>query len=223
VCLHGVPKKIVSDRGAQFTSKFWEKLHESMDTKLNFSSSYHHQIDGQTERVNQVLEDMLRACALKDNQSWDKCLLYAKFSYINSYQESIKMAPFNFLYGRKCRTPLFWNEPGENQIFGPDILWKAERQVQMVRENLTLAQSRQKSYADNRRELRFQVGDFVYPKVSPMRGLHRFKIRGKLAPRYIGPLKILEQLGEVAYQLELPPRLSDVHDLFHVLQLRKCL
>jgi hypothetical protein len=224
VCLHGVPKKIVSDRGTQFTSKFWEKLHESMDTKLNFSSAYHPQTYGQTERVNQVLEDMLRACALKENQSWDKCLPYAEFSYNNSYQESIKMAPFEFLYGRMCRTPLFWNKPDENQIFGPDILQEVERQVQMVRENLKLAQSRQKSYADNRRrELRFQVGDFVYVKVSPMRGLHRFKIRGKLAPRYIGPFKILEQRGEVAYQLELPPQLSDVHDVFYVSQLRKCL
>jgi hypothetical protein len=134
------------------------------------------------------------------------------------------MTPFEFLYGRKCRTPLFWNELGENQVFGPDILREAEKQVQMVRENLKLAQSRQKSYADNRkRELRFQVGDFVYLKVSPMRGLHRFKIRGKLAPRYIGPFKILEQSGDVAYQLQLPPQLSDVHDVFHVLQLRKCL
>jgi hypothetical protein len=94
----------------------------------------------------------------------------------------------------------------------------------MVRENLKLAQSRQKSYANNkRRELRFQLGDFMYLKVSPMRGLHRFKIRGKLAPRYIGPFKILEQRGEVAYQLELPPQLSDVHDVFHVSQLRKYL
>jgi hypothetical protein len=122
VCLHGVPKKIVSNRGTQFTSKFWEKLHESMDTKLNFSSAYHPQTDGQTKRVNQILKDLLRACTLKDNQSWDKCLLYAEFSYNNSYQESIKMAPFEFLYGRKCRTPLFWNEHGENQVFGPDVL-----------------------------------------------------------------------------------------------------
>jgi hypothetical protein len=129
VCVHGVHKNIVFDRGTQFTSKFWEKLHESMDTKLNFSLAYHPQTDGQTERVNQILEDMLRACALKDNQSWDKCLPYDEFSYNNSYQESIKMTPFEFLYGRKYKTPLFWNEPGENQIFGPYILWEAERQV----------------------------------------------------------------------------------------------
>jgi hypothetical protein len=195
-----------------------------MDMKLNFSSAYHPQTDGQTERVNQILEDMLRAYALKHNQSWDKCLPYAEFSYNNSYQEGIKMTPFEFLYGRKFKTPQFWNKPGENQIFGPDILRRAERQVHMVRENLKLAQSRRKSYAGNRRrELRFQVGDYVYLKVSPMRGLRYFKIRGKVAPRYIGPFKILEQRGEVAYQLELPPQLSDVHDVFHVSQLRKCL
>jgi hypothetical protein len=110
-----------------------------MDTKMNFSLAYHPQIDGQTERVNQILEDMLTVCTLKDNQSWDKCLPYAEFSYNNSYQESIKMTPFEFLYGRKFRTPLFWNEHGENQIFGPDILQEVERQIEMVRENLKLA------------------------------------------------------------------------------------
>jgi hypothetical protein len=94
VCLHGVPKKIVSDRGTQFTSRFWGKLHESLDTKLNFSSAYHPQTDGQTERTNQILEDMLRACALKCGGSWDKRLPYAEFSYHNSYQASLKMSPF---------------------------------------------------------------------------------------------------------------------------------
>jgi hypothetical protein len=111
------------------------------------------------------------------------------------------MSPFKVLCGRKCRTPLFWNEPGENQVFGPEILQEAERQVQVIRENLQQAQSRQKSYADHRRRnLSFEVGDFVYLKVLPMTGLRHFKIRGKLAPRYIGPFKILEQRGEVAYQ-----------------------
>jgi hypothetical protein len=142
VCLHRVPEKIVSDRGTQFTLRFWEKLHEAMDTRLKFSSAYHPQMDGQTERVNQILEDMLRACTLKDSKSWDKCLPYAEFSYNNSYQKSLKMSPFKVLYERKSRTPLFWNEPGENQVFGLKILQEAERQVQVVRENLQLAQSR---------------------------------------------------------------------------------
>jgi transposase InsO family protein len=102
VSLHGVPKKIVSDRGTQFTSKFWERLHETLDTQLHFSSAYHPHTDGQTERVNQILEDMLRACALHYGQNWDKSLLYTEFSYNNSYQESLKMAPFEMLYGYRC-------------------------------------------------------------------------------------------------------------------------
>jgi hypothetical protein len=99
VCLHGVPKKIVSDRGPQFTSKYWEKLHESMDTKPKFSSTYHRQTDGQTGRTNQILKDMLRACTLKYGKSWHKVAPYAEFSYNNSYQASIEMAPFEALYG----------------------------------------------------------------------------------------------------------------------------
>jgi hypothetical protein len=136
VCLHRVPKKIVPDRGTQFTSKFWERLHETLDTQLRFSSAYHPQIDGQTEGVNQILEDMLRACALQYGRSWDKSPPYAEFSYNNSYQESLKMAPFEMLYGQRCWTPLFWNETGERKVFEPDILQEAEKQVRMVRENL---------------------------------------------------------------------------------------
>ncbi|WVZ76109.1 hypothetical protein U9M48_024111 [Paspalum notatum var. saurae] len=224
VCLHGVPKKIVSDRGTQFTSHFWKRLHESMDTRLNFSSAYHPQTDGQTERTNQILEDMLRACAIQYGTSWDKSLPYAEFSYNNSYQGSIKMSPFQALYGRRCRTPLHWDQSGEKQLFGPEITEDAERQVRMIRENLRIAQTRQKGYADNRRrDLEFAVGDYVYFKVSPIRGLRRFKAKGKLAPRYIGPFKIIDRKGEVAYQLEFPNRLSGVHDVFHVSQLKKCL
>jgi transposase InsO family protein len=142
VCLHGVPKKIVSDRGTQFTSCFWKRLHESMDTKLNFSSAYHPQTDGQTERTNKVLENMLRACTLKHGRSWDKSLPYAEFSYNNSYQASLKMAPFEALYGRKCRTSLYWNQTRGSQVFGLEILQEAEKQVHIVKENLKTAQSR---------------------------------------------------------------------------------
>jgi transposase InsO family protein len=134
--LHGVPKKIVSDRRTQFTLKFWERLHETLDTQLRFNSAYHPQTDGQIERVNQILEDMLRACALQYERSWDKSLPYAEFSYNNSYQESLKMTPFEMLYGCRCQTPLFWSEARERKVFGPDILQEAEKQVRMVRENL---------------------------------------------------------------------------------------
>jgi hypothetical protein len=224
VCLHGVPKKIVSDRGSQFTSRYWKKLHESLDTRLDFSSAYHPQTDGQIERTNQVLEDMLRACALKHGGSWDKSLPYAEFSYNNSYQASLKMSPFEALYSRKCRTPLYWDQTGERKLFGPEIIQEAEEQVQQIRENLRTAQSRQKSYADTRRRLlEFKEGDYVYLKVSPLRGMRRFKVKGKLSPRFIGPFLILKRVGEVAYQLELPDHLADVHDVFHVSQLKKCL
>jgi hypothetical protein len=127
------------------------------------------------------------------------------------------MAPYEALYRRQCRTPLFWSQTRESQVFGPKVLKDVEKQVQMVHESLKVAQSRQKSYADKRRrDLSFKIGDFVYLKVSPMRGTHRFRVKGKLTPRYIRPFKIIDHQGEVAYQLELPPQLSEVHNVFHV-------
>jgi hypothetical protein len=132
------------------------------------------------------------------------------------------MAPFEALYGRKCRTPLYWSQIGESQLFGTDIVKEAERQVRIIRENLRTAQSRQKSYVDGkRRDVVFQEGDYVYLQVSPNRGLRRFKVKGKLSPRFIGPFQILERVGEVAYRLELPNQLSDVHDVFHISRLKK--
>ncbi|WVZ80216.1 hypothetical protein U9M48_027709 [Paspalum notatum var. saurae] len=150
----------------------------------------------------------------KYGTSWDKCLPYAEFSYNNSYQTSLKKLPFEALYGKRCRTSLFWNQTGEKQVFGPDIIQDAEQQLRIVEENLRVAQSRQRSYAGvRRRDLSFKVDDHVYLKVSPMRGIRRFNMKGKLAPRYIGPFKILERKGEVAYHLELPPSLS-VEEIF---------
>jgi transposase InsO family protein len=198
--LHGISKTIVSDRGPQFVAKFWEALHKSLGTKLLHNSAYHPQTSGQTERVNQILEDMLRACALKFPQKWDDSLPLAKFSYNNSYQESIKMAPFEALYGRRCRTPLSWSEPGERYFFRPNMVKEIEEKVQQIIHNLKKAQAHQKSYADKRRQpLYFLVGDYVYLKVSPMKGVSRFRIKGKLAPRYIGHFPVLEQYGPVAY------------------------
>jgi hypothetical protein len=134
------------------------------------------------------------------------------------------MAPFGMLYGHRCRILLFWSETGEQKVFGPDILQEAEKQVRMMRGNLRIAQSGQKSYVDHRRrKLIFEVRDYVYLKVSPMRGLRHFKVRDRLTPRCNGPFKITEKRGEVVSQLQLPPQLSDVHDVFHVSQLKKCL
>jgi hypothetical protein len=136
----------------------------------------------------------------------------------------LKMSPFEALYGRNCRTPLHWDQPCERQIFSPEILLEAKENIKMVRENLKAAQSKQRSYDDTRRrELSFEVGDYVYLKVSPIRGTKRFGVKGKLAPRYIGSYQIEARRGEVAYQLSLPENLSAVHDVFHVSQLKKCL
>jgi hypothetical protein len=167
---------------------------------------------------------MLRACVLEFPQKWDDCLPLAEFSYNNSYQESIKMAPFEALYGRRCRTPLNWSEPGERSFFRPDMVKETEEKVQRIIHNLKGAQARQKSYVDKRRQpLYFLVGDYVYLKVPLMKGVSHFRVKEKLAPQYIGPFPVLEQYGPVAYRLQLPETLYAVHNVFHVSQLKKCL
>jgi hypothetical protein len=150
-------------------------------------------------------------------RSWDKNLPWAEFSYNNNYQESLKMAPFEVLYGCQCRTPLNWIEPGEKMIFGPDLVEEAEMIVSRIQDNLRAVKSCQESYANKRRRpLEFAISDPVHLKVSPMKGMKRFGMKGKLAPRYIGPFPILEKCGSMAYKLELPPSLVGVHDIFHV-------
>jgi hypothetical protein len=137
--LHGAPRSIVSDRGPQFTAKFWQSLHKSLGTQLDYSTAFHPQTDGQTERVNQILEDLLRACVLAYGSDWEKSLSYAEFTYNNSHQASLQMSPFEALYGRKCRTPLMWSETGERSYFGPDSIIEAEENVAKIRENLKIA------------------------------------------------------------------------------------
>jgi hypothetical protein len=176
------------------------------------------------ERVNKVLEDLLRACVLTFDKSWESSLPYVEFSYNNNYQASIKMSLFEALYGRKCQTPLMWSNVGEKTLEGPAFIKEAEEKVALIRKRLLEAQSRQKSYVDNRRrELSFEEGDFVYLKVSPMRGVKRFQVKGKLAPRFVGPYPIIGRIGPAAYRLQLPESMSDIHNVFHVSQLHKCL
>ncbi|KAL0554344.1 hypothetical protein IC582_008263 [Cucumis melo] len=222
VRLHGVPVSIVSDRDARFTSKFWKGLQTAMGTRLDFSTAFHPQTDGQTERLNQVLEDMLRACALEFPGSWDSHLHLMEFAYNNSYQATIGMAPFEALYGKCCRSPVCWSEIGEQRLMGPELVQSTNEAIQKIRSRMHTAQSRQKSYADVRRkDLEFEIGDKVFLKVAPMKGVLRFERKGKLSPRFVGPFEILERIGPVAYRLALPPSLSTVHDVFHVSMLRK--
>ncbi|KAL0561192.1 hypothetical protein IC582_001613 [Cucumis melo] len=206
VRLHGVPVSIVSDRDARFTSKFWKGLQTSMGTRLDFSTTFHQQTNGQTERLNQVLKDMLRACALEFPGSWDSHLHLMEFAYNNSYQATIGMAPFEALYYKCCRSPVCWGEVGEQRLMGVELVQSTNEAMQKIRSRMQIAQSRQKSYADvRRRDLEFDVGDKVFLKVAPMKGVLRFERRGKLSPRFVGPFEILERIGSVAYRLALPP------------------
>ncbi|KAI3776360.1 hypothetical protein L1987_46138 [Smallanthus sonchifolius] len=173
VSRHGVPLNIISDRDARFTSRFWQSLQSALGTRLDLSTAYHPQADGQIERTIQTLEDMLRACVIDFGGNWDSHLPLIEFSYNNNYHTSINMAPFEALYGRKCHSPIF--------------------------------------------------GDLVLLKVSLWKGVIRFGKKGKLAPRYVGPFKILERIGKVAYKLDLPPSLGNVHPILHVSNLKKCL
>ncbi|GAU42639.1 hypothetical protein TSUD_398440 [Trifolium subterraneum] len=222
VKLHGVPLSIVSDRDPTFTSHFWRAFQKAMGTRLRMSTSNHPQTDGQSERTIQTLEDMLRACVLEDGGNWSKHLHLIEFAYNNSYHASIGMAPYEALYGRKCRTPLCWTEVGDKGVLGPDIIQETTLKIKSVKEHMRVAQSRQKSYIDHRRRpLEFEEGDHVFLRVTPKLGLRGVFKTKKLAPRYIGPYQILKRVGPVAYQLALPPSMSRMHDVFHVSQLRK--
>jgi len=165
---------------------------------------------------------MLRACVIDFAGSWDDQLPLAEFAYNNSYQASIDMAPYEALYGRRCRTPVCWSEVGERKLESIEFIEMTSEKVKVIRENLKAAQDRQKSYADRRRtDLEFQVGDRVFLKISPWKGIIRFGKRGKLSPRYVGPFLVVARVGPVAYRLELPPELERIHNVFHVSMLKK--
>ncbi|GJQ90708.1 putative reverse transcriptase domain-containing protein [Tanacetum coccineum] len=197
VTKHGIPISIIYDRDPRFASNFWKSLQKALGTSLDMSTAYHPQTDGQSKRTIQTLEDMLRACVIDFGNGWVKHLPLVEFSYNKSYHASIKAAPFEALYGRKCRS--------------------------LIKQRIQTAHDRQKSYTDlKRKPMEFQVGDKVMLKVSPWKGVVRFGKRGKLNPRYVGPFKVLKKVGAVAYKLELPQELSRVHNTFHVSNLKKC-
>jgi hypothetical protein len=224
VSRHGMPLTIVSDRDPRFASQFWQSLQQSLGTRVNLSTAYHPQTDGQSERTIQTLEDMLRACTLEYGGAWDSHLPLIEFAYNNSFHSSIGMAPYEMLYGRKCRTPACWLEAGEKLYAGPEIVKITADKVKIARDRLQAARDRQRMYANpKRRPVTFHVGERVYLKVSPWKGVIRFGKRGKLAPRFIGPFRIREVVNDQAVALDLPDELSGIHDTFNVCYLRKCL
>jgi hypothetical protein len=222
VRLHGAPLSIVSDRDPKFTSRFWEALQRAFGTQLHLSTAYHPQTDGQSERTIQTLEDMLRACILEEGGDWCRYLLLVDFAYNNGYHSSIGMAPCEALYSRKCRSPVCWYETGEKILLGPELVQETTDKIRRIKEKLKVSQDRQRSYADQRRKtLEFEEGEHVFLKVSPTTAVGRSMKVKKLQPRYVGPFQILQRIGSVAYRLALPPNLSNLHDVFHVSQIRK--
>ncbi|GJZ88377.1 putative reverse transcriptase domain-containing protein [Tanacetum coccineum] len=172
---------------------------KALGTNLDMSTAYHPQTDGQSERTIQTLEDMLRACVIDFGNGWVRHLPLVEFSYNNSYHASIKAAPFEALYGRKCRSPVCWAEVGQVQLTGPEMVQETTEKVIQIKQRMQAARDRQKSYADlKRKPMEFQVGDRVMLKVSPWKGVVHFGKRGKLNPRYVGPFKVLEKVGSVA-------------------------
>ncbi|KAL0395414.1 UNVERIFIED_CONTAM: Transposon Tf2-11 polyprotein [Sesamum latifolium] len=178
--------------------------------------------DGQSERTIQTLEDMMRACVIEFRGNWDDHLPLIEFAYNNSFHSSIGMAPYEALYRRKCRSPICWDIEGLRQLEGPELVQETVDKIQTVKQCLKAAQDRQKSYVDkHRREMEFEVGEKIFLRVSPWRGILRFGKKGKLSPRYIGPYEILERVGPLAYRLALPVELSQIHDVFHISMLRR--
>ncbi|GJX50801.1 putative reverse transcriptase domain-containing protein [Tanacetum coccineum] len=223
VSRHGVPVSIVFYRDSKFTSHFWKSLNEALGTQLDMSTAYHPQTDGQSERIIQTLEDMLRAYVMDFGKGWDRHLPLVELPYNNSYHTSIKAAPFEALYDQKCRSPICWAAVGDAQLTGPEIIHETTENIIQIKKRIQAAQDRQKSYANRRRKpLEFEVGDKVMLKVSPWKGVIRFGKRGKLNPRYIGPFRIIAKVGTLAYRLELPDQLSRVYSTFHVSNLKKC-
>nr|GEZ68969.1 putative reverse transcriptase domain-containing protein [Tanacetum cinerariifolium] len=168
---HGIPVLIISDHDPRFASNFWRSLQNALGTRLDMSTVYHLETDSQSERTIQTLEDMLRTCAIDVGKGWVNHLPLVEFLYDNSYHASIKAAPFEVLFGRKCRSPVCWTEVGEAQVLGPYLIQETIEKIVQIKQRMQAAHDRQKSYTDLKREpMGFQVGDIVMLKVSPWKG-----------------------------------------------------
>jgi hypothetical protein len=188
--LHGIPKTIVSDRDPKFTSKFWKGLFNGFGTNLNFSTTYHPESYGQIERVNQVIEDMLRMYVMDKPSKWEDYLHLVEFAYNNGYQASLNMSPFEALYGRKYNTPVSWDNPVDRAVVGPDFLREMEEKMIKIKQNLKVAQDRQKNYVDKGTTHReFKVGDHVFLKVKANRSSLKLGNCSKLELTIVGHLK----------------------------------
>ncbi|GJX39921.1 putative reverse transcriptase domain-containing protein [Tanacetum coccineum] len=219
VSRHGVPVSIISNRDGKFTSHFWKTLNKALGTRLDMSTAYHPQTNCQSERTIQTLQDMIRACVLNFGKGWDRHLPLVEFSYNNSYHTSIKSAPFEALYGRKCRSPICWAEVRDRQLTCPEIIYETTEKIVQIKSRIQAARDRQKSYADVRRKpLEFQIGDKVMLKVSPWKGVIRFGKRGKLNPRYIGPFKIIDKKCMVDEPLAIPLDEIQIDDKLHFIK-----
>jgi hypothetical protein len=219
--LHGMPREIISDRDKKFTSKFCKSLMAGLETKFLFNTAYHPQTDGQTEIMNQILEDMLRMHVMYQPRKWEDYLPLVEFAYNNGYQASLKMSPFEVLYGRSCNTPISWSNLVNRISLGPDMLREMEQQVTQIKQNMKVAQNRQKNYVDQKRTPReFKMGDHVYLRIKPRRSSLKMGACAKLAPQYCGPFEVLDRVVPVAYRLALPPTVK-AHNVFHVSLLNK--
>ena len=164
--LHGLPNTIISDHVVKFTSVFWKTLFEELGTQLNFSMAYHPQTDGQTKRVNHVVEDMLRAYVMQKPTKWEDYLHLVEFAYNNRYNTSLQMSPFEILYGQNCRTPSSQSGLEDRLMLGPEMLKEMEELVKKVRSNLKATQYRQENFADQKRRFKqYHVGDHVYVRI----------------------------------------------------------
>nr|GEV41294.1 putative reverse transcriptase domain-containing protein [Tanacetum cinerariifolium] len=200
-----------------------KSLQKALGTSLDMSTVYHPEINVQSERTIQTLEDMLCACAIDFGKGWVNHLSLVEFSYNNSYYASIKAVPFKALYGRKCRSPICWIEVGEAQLLGLELIQETTKKIIQIKQRKQSAHDLQKSYTDlKHKPMEFQIRDRVMLKVSPWKGVVRFGKREKLNPRYVRPFKVWDKVGTVAYKLELLQELSRVHNTFHVSNLKKC-